>query len=85
MFGFKGPGEVSLASFSIDGPERPRPEFVHVGLWQQSGKPTTTENVQALTEGVRQAANAGVQILLTPIHSNHIVVAVFEELAHSLL
>jgi predicted amidohydrolase len=65
-FGFKGPGEISLASFSIFGPKRPRPEYVRVGLWQQSSKPTTAQSVNALIEGVRQASEAGVQILLTP-------------------
>jgi len=66
MFGLKGPGELSLAAFSITGPQRPRPEYVRVGLWQQGNKPTTAENVNALIPGVRQAAEAGVEILLTP-------------------
>ncbi len=66
MFGLKGPGELSLASFSIIGPTRPRPEYLHVGLWQQGIKPTTAENVNVLLEGVRQAADAGVQLLVTP-------------------
>jgi hypothetical protein len=66
MFGLHGPGEISLASFSIEGPPRPRPEYVHVGLWQQSAKPTTADNVNALIRGVRKAAEAGVQILATP-------------------
>jgi len=66
MIGLKGPGEVSLASFSIYGPERPRPEYIHVGLWQKGNHPTTAQNVNSLIEGVRQAAQAGVQILLTP-------------------
>jgi predicted amidohydrolase len=39
---------------------------VNVGLWQQNIKPTTAENVSALLEGVRQAAEAGVEILVTP-------------------
>jgi predicted amidohydrolase len=39
---------------------------VNVGLWQQNIKPTTAENVDALLEGVRKAAEAGVQILVTP-------------------
>lgn len=66
MFGLKGPGELSLASFSTHGPERPRPEYVRVGIWQKNNKPTTAENVNSLIEGVRQAAEAGVQILVTP-------------------
>jgi len=65
-FGFNGKGEISIASFSIHGKPRPRPEYVHVGIWQQKGKPTTAENVNALIEGVRKASDAGVQILLTP-------------------
>ncbi len=66
LFGLKGTGELSLSRFSIAGPARPRPEYVSVGLWQQSCKPTTAENVNALIEGVRQGAAAGVQILVTP-------------------
>ena len=66
MFGLKGPGEITLNSFSITGPPRPRPEYVHVGIWQQAGKPTTAENVNGLIRGVREAAKASVQILVTP-------------------
>jgi hypothetical protein len=66
MFGLKGAGEVSLSSFAISGGARPRPEYVHIGAWQQSIKPTTAENVECLIEGVRQAARAGVRILVTP-------------------
>jgi predicted amidohydrolase len=66
MMGLQGPGEISLASFSIEGPPRPRPEYVHVGVWQQSEKSTTVENVNGLIQGVRKAACAGVQVLVTP-------------------
>ncbi len=66
MFGLKGPGEITLASFSIAGPPRPRPEYVRVGIWQQQVKPSTAENVDGLVRGVREAADAGVQILVTP-------------------
>lgn len=66
MFSLKGKGEVSLSSFAIRGPQRPRPEFLEVGLWQQSGKTDTEKNVDALITGVRQAADAGVQMLITP-------------------
>jgi predicted amidohydrolase len=67
-FGFKGPGEASLASWSISGAPRPRPEYTHVGVWQQSqrNKPTNMDNARGLIEGVRQAAEAGVRILVTP-------------------
>ena len=65
-FGLQGPGEASLASWSINGGPRPRPEYTHVGLWQQRIKPTNMENARGLIEGVRQAAAAGVRILVTP-------------------
>jgi len=67
-FGFKGPGEASLASWSISGGPRPRPEYTHVGLWQQNqgNKPTNMDHARGLVEGVRQAAEAGVRILVTP-------------------
>lgn len=66
MFGLCTPGEVSFAAWSISGPPRPRPEYAHVGLWQQKAKPTMEANVTALLAGVRQAAEAGVRILVTP-------------------
>jgi len=66
MFRLVGEGELVVSSVAVSGPERPRPEYVHVGAWQQSVKSATAENVEALTEGVRQAAEAGVAILLTP-------------------
>ncbi|MHB0938551.1 MAG: nitrilase-related carbon-nitrogen hydrolase [Armatimonadota bacterium] len=67
-FGFKGPGEASLASWSISGAPRPRPEYAHVGLWQQNqrNKATNMDHARGLVEGVRQAAEAGVRILVTP-------------------
>lgn len=66
MFGVEGTGEVSLESWSVRGRARPRPESLHVGAWQQSIRNSTVENVDALIEGVRQAARAGVQVLVTP-------------------
>ena len=65
-FGLIGPGEARLASWSVRGGARPRPEYVRVGLWQQSVKPTTRQNVDALIAGVQQAAEAGVEILASP-------------------
>lgn len=66
MFGFNGPGEVSIASWSISGPPRPRPEYVHVGAWQKGNYATIDQNVDALLNGVREASAVGVQILATP-------------------
>jgi hypothetical protein len=65
-FGFDGPGRVVIKRVEISGEKRPRPEYVKIGVWQQSIKPTTRENVDGLLVGVRQAAEAGVDILLTP-------------------
>ena len=64
FFGFDGPGELTLASWSIAGAARPRPEYVNVGAWQHS-KANTRDSVDSLIEGVRQAAAAGVEILAT--------------------
>jgi len=66
MFGLHGPGELALKHWTIAGPSRPRPEYVHIGAWQQGAKSTTRENVNALLVGVREAAQAGVKILATP-------------------
>lgn len=66
MFSLKGPGEYSLSHLTIAGPARPRPEFINLGVWKQDSKPSTAQNVDSLIEGVRQAAAAGVQILVTP-------------------
>ncbi len=64
MFGFNGPGEVAIASWSISGPPRPRPEYMHVGIWQHT-KPCTRDSVDSLINGVRKGAEAGVDILVT--------------------
>ena len=66
MFGLDGPGDITVSSFSIEGPQRPRPEHLIVGAWQQRIKPSTHESVDALIEGVRRAAEEGVQLLVTP-------------------
>jgi len=66
MFGLKGKGTLTLSSFSIEGKQRPRPEYLRVGIWQQSTKPTTKENVDALIRGTKIAAESEVQILVTP-------------------
>jgi len=66
MFSLIGPGELTLRKVSLSGPPRPRPEYVRVGTWQQKIRPTTPANVDALIEGVRQAAAANVEILVTP-------------------
>lgn len=63
--GLKGPAEITLQSVSFYGSTRPRPEYIHVGAWQ-SAKETTAENVNALLEGARRAAEVGVELLLTP-------------------
>jgi len=65
-FGLLGPGEFSLASWSMTGPPRPRPEYVHVGAWQKGNYATIDENMDALLDGVRKAAEVGVVILATP-------------------
>lgn len=66
ILGLHGPGDVVLASLTIDGPSRPRPEYVSVGAWQQTIKDSTSANVDGLITGVRAAAEAGVEILVTP-------------------
>jgi predicted amidohydrolase len=64
FFGFDGPGELTLASWSIAGGPRPRPEYVNVGVWQHR-RPNTHDSVDSLIRGVRLAAEAGVEILAT--------------------
>jgi hypothetical protein len=66
MFGLKGAGEITLSSVNLAGKDRPRPEYVRAGLWQVGIKSTIAAHVDSLLEGVRQAAQAGVQILATP-------------------
>ncbi|HOK80466.1 MAG TPA: nitrilase-related carbon-nitrogen hydrolase [bacterium] len=66
MLGLKGKGKIAISHFKISGPLRPRPEYLNIGIWQQSKKPTTEENVDALIEGVKRASENAVQILVTP-------------------
>jgi len=66
MFGLKGKGTVTLSSVTISGPARPRPEFLTVGVWKKAGRPTIDENVESLVTGTRRAAEAGVEVLVTP-------------------
>jgi len=66
MFGLQGKGEVTLRSLAISGPARPQPEYAHVGLWQQAPKASIRENADGLLAGIREAAQAGVRILVTP-------------------
>ena len=44
MIGLKGQGKVSLSSFSISGKERPRPEYINVGIFQKPDLATTIES-----------------------------------------
>ena len=64
FFGFDGPGAVTLASWSIAGRPRPRPEYVNVGIWQHE-RDNTHDSVDSLIEGVRRGAEAGVEIMAT--------------------
>lgn len=64
FFGFDGPGEATIRAWSISGPPRPRPEYTNVGIWQHI-KPNTRESVDSLIQGVRQGAEANVDILVT--------------------
>ncbi|MCX7705448.1 MAG: hypothetical protein N2115_04235 [bacterium] len=66
MFGLKTKGKIAIAGFSISGKRRPRPEYLEIGIWQQSIKRTIRENVDSLIEGVKKAASENVQILVTP-------------------
>ncbi len=66
MFGLKGKGKIAVSHFKISGNTRPRPEYLDVGIWQQSIKPTIEENVNSLIKGVKKAAENNVQILVTP-------------------
>ncbi|HON05225.1 MAG TPA: hypothetical protein P5065_04590 [Candidatus Ratteibacteria bacterium] len=66
MFGLQGKGRIAISKFRISGNNRPRPEYLNVGIWQQSIKLTTERNVNCLIKGVRKSAEAGVQILITP-------------------
>ncbi|MCM8788864.1 MAG: hypothetical protein NC907_03635, partial [Candidatus Omnitrophica bacterium] len=66
MIGLKTKGKISISRLKISGKTRPRPEYLEIGIWQQSIKPTTRENVDCLIEGVRKAALENVQMLVTP-------------------
>ncbi len=56
MFGLKTKGKIAISSLTITGKQRLRPEYLDIGIWQQSIKPTTAENVNALIKGVKKAA-----------------------------
>lgn len=66
MFGLKTKGRIAISGLEISGTRRPRPEYLEVGIWQQSVKKTISENVYGLIEGVKKAASENVQILVTP-------------------
>ncbi len=66
MLGLKTKGKVAISGFEISGKKRPRPEYLETGIWQQSIKPTTEENVNGLIEGMKKAAEENVQLLVTP-------------------
>ncbi|MCM8759589.1 MAG: hypothetical protein NC906_07475 [Candidatus Omnitrophica bacterium] len=66
MFGLKTKGKIAVSGFELSGKNRPRPEYLEIGIWQQSVKPTIKENVDGLIKGVQKAATEGVQILVTP-------------------
>jgi predicted amidohydrolase len=42
------------------------PEYLHVGGWQVLNQPSIADNLESLLEGLTQAAEKGVQLLLTP-------------------
>lgn len=42
------------------------PEYLHVGGWQVLNRPSVDENLASLHRGLREAADKGVQLLLTP-------------------
>jgi len=42
------------------------PEFLHLGAWQMLNRPSLEENLASLYRGLREAAERGVQLLLTP-------------------
>ena len=41
-------------------------EYLHVGAWQMLNRPSIAENVESLQRGLRQAAQQGVELLVTP-------------------
>ena len=59
-------GEVTFSSVTLSGQARPRREYLDVGVWQQSRKGSTKASVDALIIGVETAAEAEVDILITP-------------------
>jgi predicted amidohydrolase len=42
------------------------PEYLHVGGWQALNQPSLSDNLDSLCRGLAQAADKGVQLLLTP-------------------
>lgn len=58
--------QVLLKRFVHRGIPSGIPEFLHVGGWQMLNKPSISDNLDALYDGLTQAAEKGVQLLLTP-------------------
>jgi predicted amidohydrolase len=65
-FGLEGPGTVSFSHWTHTGNKRPRAEYLRIGIWQKNNKANTRESVDSLKVGVRKAAEAGIQVLITP-------------------
>ena len=58
--------QIQLKRFVHRGIPTGIPEYLHVGGWQMLNQPSITDNLASLCEGLTQAAEKGVQLLLTP-------------------
>ena len=52
--------------FVLYGEQPPVPEYLHVGGYQVLNQPSIEANLQAICRGARQAAEMGIQLLVTP-------------------
>ena len=48
------------------GKQPPVPEYLHVGGYQVVNQPSIEENLEAIVRGLKQAAELGIQLLVTP-------------------
>ena len=58
--------KILARRFVLYGKEPPVPEYLHVGGYQVLNQPSIETNLEATCRGARQAAELGIQLLVTP-------------------
>jgi predicted amidohydrolase len=59
-------GRVLVKGFAHRGMPSPIPEYLHLGGWQMLNVDSIEANLESLRRGIRQAAEKGIELLVTP-------------------